>query len=72
VAKTAVTRADVIFGTRTVLVLTRADLTDTDRDRLAGQILDTIGKGARARNHLNNWLDRLNDHAHAGPAREPL
>jgi signal transduction histidine kinase/CheY-like chemotaxis protein len=51
-----------------VLVLTSADLTDTDRDRLAGHVLDIIGKGTHARDQLNNWLDRLQRHTPAPTA----
>jgi CheY-like chemotaxis protein len=48
-----------------ILVLTGIDLTDSDRHRLAGHVLDIVGKDANTRDRLGDWLNRLH---HRTPA----
>jgi signal transduction histidine kinase/DNA-binding response OmpR family regulator len=48
-----------------ILVLTGADLTDSDRDRLAAHVLDIVGKDTHTHDRLSDWLDRLHHHAPA-------
>jgi signal transduction histidine kinase/CheY-like chemotaxis protein len=48
-----------------ILVLTGADLTDSDRNRLAGHVLDIVGKDTNTYDRLRDWLDRLHHHAPA-------
>jgi signal transduction histidine kinase/CheY-like chemotaxis protein len=46
-----------------ILVLTGADLTDIDRDRLAAHVMDIVGKDTNTYNRLSDWLGRLHHHA---------
>jgi CheY-like chemotaxis protein/anti-sigma regulatory factor (Ser/Thr protein kinase) len=48
-----------------ILVLTGADLTDSDRNRLAGHILDIVSKDAHTYDRLSDWLERLYHHTPA-------
>jgi DNA-binding response OmpR family regulator/anti-sigma regulatory factor (Ser/Thr protein kinase) len=61
----AALHTDPASTTTPILVLTGADLTDSDRDRLAGHVLDIVGKDTNTYDRLSDWLDRLHHHAPA-------
>ncbi len=62
-------------GTRDtpIIVLTGCDLTDADKARLSGRVIDVVGKGDAARERLRRWLAHLHSATrsgdeHPGPA----
>jgi CheY-like chemotaxis protein len=51
--------ADPVSRNTPILVLTGADLTDADKARLSGHVIDIVRKGDNARDRLRDWLSRL-------------
>jgi CheY-like chemotaxis protein len=54
----AALKADARTAHIPILVCTARDLTDSDKDRLNGQILGIAAKGTDGRDGLRAWLDR--------------
>jgi hypothetical protein len=61
----------VARGTRDtpIIVLTGCDLTDADKARLSGRVIDVVHKGHAARQRLARWLAHLHPATQAADDR---